>query len=119
VLQALHAETHSVIPLTVRNGKALADLEANDAVELPCQVSARGVEVLPVGHAPEAVRSLLRQVKEYERLTVQASVEHSPELAVAALEKNPLVGSHETARQILGEYVQAFGPQMKLQAASA
>jgi 6-phospho-beta-glucosidase len=119
VLQALHAETHSVIPLTVRNGKALEDLEPEDAVELPCQVSRRGVEVLPVGHAPDSVRSLLLQVKEYERMTVRASREHSPELALAALEKNPLVARPEVARKVLAEYVEAFGPQMKLRAASA
>ncbi len=117
VLQALHAETSSLIPLTVRNGRALEDLEPNDAVELPCQVSSRGVQVLPVGRAPEAVRSLLLQVKEYERLTVRASIEHSGALALAALEKNPLVARPEVARQVLAEYLQAFGEQMKLQAA--
>ncbi|MHB8755114.1 MAG: family 4 glycosyl hydrolase [Candidatus Acidiferrales bacterium] len=117
VLEALHAESPSLIPLTVRNGVALEDLEPNDAVELPCQVSSRGVQALPVGRAPEAVRSLLLQVKEYERLTVLASVNHSSEMALAALEKNPLVARPEVARQVLAEYVQAFGPQMKLQAA--
>ncbi len=117
VLQALHAETPSLIPLTVRNGKALEDLAPDDAVELPCQVSAHGVQVPPVGRAPEAVRSLLLQVKEYERLTVRASVEHSRELALAALEKNPLVADPEVAREVLAEYLHEFGPQMKLQAA--
>ena len=117
VLEALNAETPSLIPLTVRNGKALEDLAPDDAVELPCQVSSHGVEVPPVGRAPEAVRSLLLQVKEYERLTVRASVEHSRELALAALEKNPLVADPKVAREVLAEYVHEFGQQMKLQAA--
>ncbi|HEY6128319.1 MAG TPA: hypothetical protein VIW23_09070 [Candidatus Acidoferrum sp.] len=117
VLQALHSENASLIPLTVRNGGALTDLQANDAVELPCQVSSRGVNVLPVGHAPDAVLGLLLQMKEYERLTVQASIEHSREKALAALETNPLVAHPEIARRVLAEYVQAFGQQMKLQAA--
>lgn len=117
VLRSLHSESSSLIPLTVRNGGALADLQVNDAVELPCQVSSLGVNVLPVGRAPDAVSSLLLQMKEYERLTVQASVESSREKALAALEKNPLVGRPEVAQQVLAEYVEAFGPQMKLQAA--
>jgi len=117
VLRSLHSESASLIPLTVRNGGALADLQVNDAVELPCQVSSLGVNVLPVGHAPAAVSSLLLQMKEYERLTVQASVERSREKALAALEKNPLVGRSEVAQQVLAEYLEAFGPQMKLQAA--
>src|SRR3984885_13136589 len=112
VLQALHAETPSSIPLTVRNGGALKDLESDDAVELPCEISARGVRVPPVGSAPDAVRPLLLQVKEYERLTVRASVEHSRKFALAALEKNPLVGRQDVAQQVLTEYLQAFGKQM-------
>jgi 6-phospho-beta-glucosidase len=117
VLQGLQAEKPSLIPLTVRNGKALVDLDPDDAVELPCLVSSGGVQVPPVGHAPETVRPLLLQVKEYERLTVRASIEHSREAALAALVKNPLVGRPEIAQQVLTEYVQAFGQQMNLQAA--
>ena len=117
VLQALQAETPALIPLTVRNGRALEDLDPDDAVELPCQVSSRGVQVAAAGRTPEAVRPLLLQVKEYERLAVRASVEHSREMALAALEKNPLVGTRELAEQVLAEYLGAFGQQMKLQAA--
>ena len=117
VLRALHSEKASLIPLTVRNDGALRDLQANDAVELPCEVSSNGVKVRPVGYAPEAVRALLLQMKEYERLTVEASVQHSREKALAALERNPLVGQPEVARKILADYVQAFGEQMRLQAA--
>jgi 6-phospho-beta-glucosidase len=56
-------------------------------------------------------------VKEYERLTVQASVDHSYETALTALVKNPLVAQPEVARQVLAEYIQAFGDQLRLQAA--
>ena len=117
VLQALHSKQPRLIPLTVRNGAALPDLGFNDAVELPCQVSSSGVDVLPVGPVPEAVRPLLLQVKEYERMTVQASVEHSREMAIAALVRNPLVAQPETARDVLTEYIHAFGQDMRLTAA--
>ncbi|MBV9625591.1 MAG: 6-phospho-beta-glucosidase [Acidobacteria bacterium] len=116
VLQALHSEQPRLIPLTVRNLNALEDLDADDAVELPCLVSSRGVHAPAVGHAPEQVRSLLLQMKEYERLTVRAAVEHSPEAALAALEKNPLVAVPDVAREVLAEYLSAFGPQMQLPA---
>jgi 6-phospho-beta-glucosidase len=117
VLEALHTATPSVIPLTVRNGGALGDLDADDAVELPCQISSNGIHVPKVGAAPAAVRSLLLQVKEYERLTVRAAVDHSRETALAALAKNPLVGRADLAQAVLADYVQAFGPEMRLRAA--
>jgi 6-phospho-beta-glucosidase len=117
LLEALRSERPRLIPLTVRNFNALEDLDANDAVELPCRVSSSGVEVVPVGRAPKAVQPLLLQVKEYERLTVRASVEHSQEAALAALTRNPLVAQPDIARAVLAEYIGAFGAQMQLQAA--
>src|SRR5437588_9536 len=119
VLQALHSDSTIPIPLTVRNNGALEDLDKNDAVELPCEVSRAGIKPRKVGRAPAAVRSLLLQVKEYERLTVRASVNRSNEAALAALETNPLVGGKEIAGAVLSEYVQAFGDQMHLQPFSA
>ena len=117
VLQALQSKQPRLVPLTVRNGVALPDLDSQDAVELPCEVSSSGVNVLPVGPVPETVRPLLLQVKEYERLTVRASVEHSRELATAALVRNPLVARPDTAHEVLREYIHAFGQQMRLMAA--
>jgi 6-phospho-beta-glucosidase len=117
VLQAFQSAKPSLIPLTVRNGGALVDLGANDAVELPCGVSSAGVKPVTVGHAPEAVRPLLLQVKEYERLTVRAAVEHSHDAAREALTRNPLVGRMELAERVLSAYIKEFSQEMKLQAA--
>jgi 6-phospho-beta-glucosidase len=114
VLEALHSAQPRLIPLTTRNLKALEDLDANDSVELKCEVSRDGVKPMPVGGAPKPVRELLCQVKEYERLTVKACVEHSREAALAALVKNPLVARPETAQEILAEYITAFGAQLGL-----
>lgn len=119
VLQALHSETSTSIPLTVRNHHALEDLNVNDAVELPCEVSSAGISPAKVGRAPAVVRTLLLQVKEYERLTVEACVNRSSEAALSALRKNPLVGEPKVAREVLSDYVEAFGDQMHLRALSA
>jgi 6-phospho-beta-glucosidase len=114
VLQALQSQSAVPIPLTVRNNGALADLGPDDAVELPCEVSVRGIKPRNVGHAPAAVRDLLLQMKEYERLTVEALVQESNQTAVAALVKNPLVARPEVAHEVLAEYRKAFGDQMHL-----
>jgi len=118
-LMALHSDSPTLIPLTIRNNGSLEDLDANDAVELPCEVSSAGVKPRKVGRAPEAIRNLLLQVKEYERLTVRACVDRSNEAALAALVKNPLVGSPEVAHEVLSAYLEAFGDQMHLHALSA
>jgi 6-phospho-beta-glucosidase len=114
VLQALNAHMPTSIPLTVRNNNALEDLAPTDAVELPCAVSSAGVIPEKVGRAPEAVRDLLVRVKEYERLTVRAAVDHSNAAAINALIKNPLVAEPQLAHEVLSDYVKAFGDEMRL-----
>jgi 6-phospho-beta-glucosidase len=66
-------------------------------------VNADGPHALHVPPIPDAVRDLLVQVKEYERLTVRAALEGSPALAVEALVLNPLVGRRDLARQLIAE----------------
>ena len=81
----------------------IAELEDDDVVEVPCVVNADGPHALNVPPVPDAVRDLLVQVKEYERLTVRAALEGSPELAVEALVRNPLVGRRELAERLVPE----------------
>jgi alpha-galactosidase/6-phospho-beta-glucosidase family protein len=55
------------------------------------------------------VRPLLFRVKEYERLTVEASMKGSYDVALAAPEENPLVRPPLVAGQVLDEFVEALG----------
>lgn len=116
VIEAFCSGNHRTIPLTVRNGSALPDLLEDDSVELLCDVSSAGAKPHPVGPVPDSVRSLLLRVKEYERMTVEASIKGSYDEALAALEKNPLVGQTPVARAVLDEFVEAFGGMMGISA---
>jgi 6-phospho-beta-glucosidase len=105
VLRAIHGNEGSVIPLDVPNRGNLPELRDEDVIEVPCLVNANGALPLHVGAAPEAVRPLLTQVKEYERLTVAAALDGSPESARRALATNPLVGNEDLA----GRLIEAMG----------
>lgn len=112
LIEALCSETPRSIPLTVRNGSALPDLRDDDSVEMLCDVSSAGAKPRPCGSAPDSVRALLLRVKEYERMTVEASIKGSYDAALAALEMNPLVGQTSVARAVLDEFIEAFGGMM-------
>jgi len=103
VIRGIHFNTSAVIPLDVANQGNLTDLEDDDVVEVPCVVNADGAHALNVPPIPEAVRGLLVQVKEYERLTVRAALEGSAALAVEALARNPLVGRRDLAERLVPE----------------
>jgi len=101
VVRAIHFDQSRVIPLNVRNGGAIVDLNDDDVVEVPCTVNAGGARPLGSQRAPSAVRELLLAVKAYERLTVDAALEPTESAARRALASNPLVGSGAVAGKLL------------------
>jgi len=87
--------------LCVRNDGAIRDLPEDCSVEIPVQVSNRGMKVRKVGACPHFLRGLFSSVKQSDRLTVEASFHKSYEYALQALTINPLVPSFETAKAYL------------------
>lgn len=101
VLRAIRQNSNAIIPLNVTNDGNLADLEPADVVEVPCVVNGNGARALHVGQAPHQVRNLLRQVKEYERLTVRAALSGQRHDAEIALASNPLVADPAMAARLV------------------
>lgn len=97
VIQAIHRNLGTVIPLSVSNRGNIAGLRDDDVVEVPCLVNANGAHPLHVGAPPESVRARLTQVKAYERATVEAALSGSREGAIDALALNPLVNDKALA----------------------
>ncbi|MEO8499426.1 MAG: 6-phospho-beta-glucosidase [Vicinamibacteria bacterium] len=97
VLQAIHGNAGKIIPLSVSNRGNIAGLRDDDVVEVPCLVNANGAHPLHVGPTPERVRTMLGQVKAYERATVAAALSGSRDEAIDALTLNPLVGDKKMA----------------------
>lgn len=106
-VRAIHENTGTLLPLNVRNRGNVPELEDDDCIEVTCTVNANGALPLFAGHAPDTVRDLLVQVKEYERLTVAAALARDPDLAARALARNPLVTSPDLARQLVAAMVPA------------
>ncbi len=104
VLTALWGAESRRLVLNVRNRDAIADLEPDDVVEVPCVVAHEDVHPLAVGRVPDAVRGLVLSVKAYERLVIRAAVERSAQWAQLALLVHPLIGEWELAGQLLAAF---------------
>jgi 6-phospho-beta-glucosidase len=91
--QLLHAhygdlgETHVV---NVPHRGAVPGWPADWVLEMPCRVSAAGIEPLPAEPLPRVCFGLLAHVKAFELLTVEAAVEGDREVAHQALLTHPL-----------------------------
>lgn len=108
VIEALYGQG-SLSILNVPNGGAIQGMEADDVVEVTCYVGHGVVRPLALGVIPDHALGLMKRVKEYEKMTIQASVEASYALALKALTLHPLVPSLGIARSILDDYCQQHG----------
>jgi len=52
---------------------------------------------------PDSILPLLKQVKDYERLTVRAALTPTLDAAVVALARNPLVPDEATAARLIDD----------------
>jgi len=107
VIAALQGNTPVQVALNTRNLGAIDAMRQGDVVEVSCQVDAAGVHPQPVGAIPEHQELLIRSVKMYERLCVEAAHNRSKTLAVEALMTHPLVMSHSLASSLVDRFLAA------------
>jgi 6-phospho-beta-glucosidase len=85
----------------VRNDGTLPGLAADDIVEVPARVDRSGAHPIPQAPLSPSQADLVRRVKRYERLTVEAARSGDRDVARQALEANPLAGGPEVAAELL------------------
>jgi 6-phospho-beta-glucosidase len=105
LIEALETGKPLYTALNVPNTGAIQGMRAEDVVEVSCRVDGNGAHPLPTGEAPAPQLGLMRAIKLYERLTVQAIREHSRTLAIEALVAHPLVLSYARAKSLVDEYL--------------
>jgi 6-phospho-beta-glucosidase len=95
------------IALNVPNQGAIDCMRPDDVVEITCEVDGRGIAPIQIGAVPEGPELLMRSVKHYERLAVDAILARDKALAVEALAAHPLIGSYPLAEALLDGYLDA------------
>ena len=96
------------VPGGVPPEPAIPGLPADAVVEVPCAVTPDGAVPLPQSAPGAEQLTLLRRVKEVERLTVRASSDGDRAAAVDAFSRHPLVDSPALGAKLLAGYEHAF-----------
>lgn len=109
VIGCLSGGETGVLVLNVPNQGAIVGMGEQDVVEVPCYLARGLVRPIAIGSVPDHALGLMKRVKEYERLTVEATVTGSYATALKALALHPLVPSYGVARQILDDYIEQHG----------
>lgn len=94
--------------LSVPNEGALDFLSDDDVCEITCIVDEKGVHPQKIENVPEMQKNLIRAVKHYENLTVEAIMEKSRRKAVKALTVHPLVCSYPIAERLVDAYSEKY-----------
>jgi 6-phospho-beta-glucosidase len=104
LMRAIARDERTTMILDVANRGAVEGLPDDAVVEVPVTVGAQGARPLPVAPPTLYQLGLMAQVKHVERLTIEAAVTGSPDLAEQAFARHPLVDSVTVARQLLRAY---------------
>ena len=111
-IEGMQSEEGRTLVLSVQNGDCLPFLAPDDVVEVTCRVSKNGIEPVKQKTVPPMCELLIRLIKRYERLTVEAVMDGDEELAVEALMLHPLVNSYSLAKKLIADYDEAYGGPM-------
>ncbi|MFB9274726.1 6-phospho-beta-glucosidase [Cohnella cellulosilytica] len=112
LMVSLHNDKRDIQTLNVKNGRTLDFLPEDAAIEVNCVVTGMGPIPLPVTKVPEQAKGLIRAVKSYERLTIEAAISGDREIALQAMAAHPLVPSVKIAKILLNEMLEQNKPYL-------
>jgi 6-phospho-beta-glucosidase len=116
LIEGLTGRAPGQMILNIQNQGAVCEMDATDVVEIPAWVGYNMIHPMAVGEIPAHCLGLMKQVKAYEKLTVEAAVEGSYAKAQTALTLHPIVADRSLATAILDEYLVQHGsyfPKLK------
>lgn len=114
ILQAASTDHNKRVVVSVPNKGSISFLDDNDVIEVSCTIDENGnVRPLKIDNIPKMQENLIKAVKLYENLTVEAIFEKSIEKAIKALTVHPLVGSYSLAKEIVHDYLNVHKEYMQ------
>lgn len=106
LMNSLYNNSRDIQTLNVANGNTLDFLPKDACIEVNCQVTSEGPLVQPVQVVPEAAKGLIRSVKTYEQLAIEAAVTGDRGMALLALTHHPLTYSVNDVERMLDEMLE-------------
>lgn len=107
LIQSIYNNTGDIQYVNVRNNGAIADLPMDSAVEVACRITADGPKPVATGALKLPISGYVHMMKSFERLVCEAAVTGDRDLAVTALNINPLCPSDALANIVVDELIEA------------
>lgn len=107
LIQSIYNNTGDIQYVDVKNNGAIADLPLDSAVEIACRITSDGPQPIATGELKLPISGYVHMMKTFERMVIEAAVSGNRDLAVAALNLNPLCPSDEIANKVVDELLEA------------
>lgn len=107
LIASIYTNKSDIQYVDVRNNGAIADLPMDSAVEVACRITANGPQPIATGTLKLPISGYVQMMKTFERLVIEAAIKGDRDLAVTALNMNPLCPSDEIANTVIDELLEA------------
>lgn len=107
LIQSIYNNTGDIQYVDVRNNGAIADLPVDSAVEVACRITKDGPQPLATGELKLPISGYVHMMKTFERLVCEAAVKGDKNIAITALNMNPLCLSDADANMVVDELLEA------------
>lgn len=117
LISAIYNDKREIHTVDTVNSGAIRELPDDCVVETNCLIGRNGAVPLAAGSLSPEIAGLIRQVKAYETLAVEAGRSGDRAKALLALVNNPLVPSVDVAKRLLADIIALnteYLPQFKL-----
>ena len=118
LIQSIYNNTGDIQYVDILNNGAIADLPLDSAVEVACRITSDGPKPIVTGELKLPISGYVHMMKTFERLVCQAVITGDKNLAVTALNMNPLCQSDADANIVVEELIKAhqeYLPQFNYQ----
>lgn len=103
-IEGMQSKEGKHLILSIPNQDCMDGFAPEDVVEVTCHVSNEGIQPVKINEVPEHCYLLMRMIKMYEKLTIEAIEKEDLKKAILALTYHPLVQSYSLAQTLVKEY---------------
>ena len=117
LIESIYTDRKDIQYVNTRNMSTIEGLPYNSAVEVACRITAGGPQPINTGAMSPVINGYVQMVKSFEQMVVKAAVTGDRDLAIAALDFNPLCPSDDIAVAVVDELMEAhkaYLPQFNL-----
>lgn len=107
LIASIYANKGDIQYVDVRNAGTISDLPYDSAVEVACMITGDGPKPIATGELKPQIAGTVQMIKAFERMVVDAAVSGDRDLAVTALNMNPLCPSDKLANIVVDELIEA------------